>query len=1173
MNKDFFNLLSEKLNVGSMRSIYLSAVPGRYRARMDLQELNKIDENFAEKLLENLFSKDSFEMKIKMTNEEKNEKTEKKIQYLYNEEMNIFREEGISSFSLGYPIFVKQSSKTKAVMKAPLFIWKLNIKRSKININEFIIYKDADVDVEINKVFIMQILSENKVNLLNIFEDEITDADGIITFENIRNIITKISKEIPIDMSAINEFKMEKFPDSVEEINQKGIETSYIFQGAILGLFKRQNEGIIQDFSAIKENFDKYRFNVEKRDNFQLIKNTSISTDPSQQNVIETLTDTQYKIIQGPPGTGKSQTLTAIITNSLENGANILIVCEKKTALDVIYEKLAELGLDDLVAMLSDPSTDRRNIVKRVRDLEENMNKIVSFPEFDENKYTYVATEYKNLKEKYRNHQKLLENTLTGTVLKSDEVTLKLLEGKNYPKYYFVDTQKADIQYIYKILDSVNRILNKIGSMEKVRSFEKIYNEKIKNIPSYEIFFDEISKVLEDIGKIASFIEEGIRQYGVQFKDFAGVNKLKVSLFSIFNHKMKDIKTKWMDIDFNSGKINEFNRKYTDRNFTGHDYEIYLKELKDFSSLLDEVEKNRQEFVTFINDKKTTELTREDEVFINNFTKYIEENKIENKEDFLTSSYYYSLLQNSNIKADKYNDYNINIGKLIEYDKHIRDNQKYRIKKYWAEIRKRALSNLSQKEEIKVLYNLRKNAKYGKINTLREIIGKDSTFFKNIFPVIMTDPNTCSALFPLEEGLFDIVLFDEASQLKLEEVLPSLMRGKYKIVSGDMHQMPPSNYFGTEIDNKDMTNNENIDEETLFLADSESLLDYVNSLSTDTNMSYLDFHYRSRHPKLINFSNAAFYESRLVPMPAKKEYVPIEYYEVNGLYSGRKNDDEAKKIIEYIFSDKVIMEDKILSVGIVTLNLEQKTNIVNKINEFLRNNDTEENRNRYNVLVENNLFIKNLENVQGDERDIMILSTTFGKNEDGKFIQNFGPLNNSERGYKLLNVLITRAKYKFAVFTSVPSENITSWEDEISRNGNNGKGIFYTYLAYAKAVSTENTEMENIILDRLSQSKMKNMSIPYEKLKYEDLKILEIIKKEIPFDENEEEIVKNYKIGGFNLDYAVKKKESENARVVIEFNKVDKISGDTSIRSIIYRKGMFEGMGYTYKLLNMVDYI
>ena len=113
---------------------------------------------------------------------------------------------------------------------------------------------------------------------------------------------------------------------------------------------------------------------------------------------------------------------------------------------------------------------------------------------------------------------------------------------------------------------------------------------------------------------------------------------------------------------------------------------------------------------------------------------------------------------------------------------------------------------------------------------------------------------------------------------------------------------------------------ENIDDEMLFLADSESLLDYANNLNSDMNMSYLDFHYRSKHPKLINFSNAAFYESRLVPMPAKKEYKPIEYYDINGKYSGRKNDDEADKIVEYIFSDNVVMDNKILSVGIVTLN-------------------------------------------------------------------------------------------------------------------------------------------------------------------------------------------------------------------------------------------------------------
>ena len=478
---------------------------------------------------------------------------------------------------------------------------------------------------------------------------------------------------------------------------------------------------------------------------------------------------------------------------------------------------------------------------------------------------------------------------------------------------------------------------------------------------------------------------------------------------------------------------------------------------------------------------------------------------------------------------------------------------------------------MGKEDNIKMLYNLRKNAKYGKINTLREIIGTDVEFFKKIFPVIMTDPNTCSAVFPLQEGIFDLVIFDEASQLKLEEVLPSMMRGKYKIVSGDIHQMPPSNYFGAEMDQKE-TDNEEIDEETLFLADSESLLDYVNNLNEDVVMSYLDFHYRSKHPKLINFSNAAFYESRLVPMPSKSEYTPIEYYRVDGVYKARKNDDEADKIIEHIFSDKILIDGKLPSVGIVTLNLEQKTNIVNRINSYLRENDNETVKSRYNELLEKNMFVKNLENVQGDERDVMIFSTTFGKNEEGKFIQNFGPLNNQQKGYKLLNVLITRAKYKFDVFTSIPEENINMWENEIIKNGNNGRGVFYAYLAYAQAVSENDIDKENRILDTLAVNKTKYSSVPYEKIQETDSKIVKIIAKETGLAENEE-VVKNYRIGGFILPYAVKDKDADRAKTVIDINDIEIFNGKTAYRGLIYRKNMFEGMGYKYKLLNMADYI
>ena len=1166
MNINLLNLLAEKLNTGSMRSIYLSAMPGRYRARMDLSDFDKIDINFSKSFFENLFTKKSFSMKIRMTNEEKNQTVERKIQYLFNENMNILREEGINSLALGYPILVKQNNKTKSVMKSPLFIWKLDITRSKSDMNEFTISKDENSSAEINKVLLMQLLSDDKTNLSDVYDLGKDEDESILTYEEIKNILSEINKKLKIEYS--EEFKIEKFPENAEKIDEKGKEAPFIFYGGVLGLFKRQNEGIIQDFNILTENFSQFKFNVSERDDFQLNKNTSISTDPSQQNVVETLTDTQYKIIQGPPGTGKSQTLTAIITNSLENGANILIVCEKKTALDVIYEKLSELGLGDLTVMLNDPVKDRRDVVRRVRDLADNLPKT---EQFDEAKYEYSVMEYKNLKEKYNNHQKALKENMRNTNLTVNDTMLNLLEGKEHQNYYHVDTEKNNTDTVYRILDIVDRLLNKIGAIDKIRKFEEIYNDKFKNIQSYEIFFEETSNTLNDAKKMINFIKDNMSKYGKQFEEFFGVNKLKVSIFSIFNSKIKSIKNAWEDIYKNSRKIYEYNDKYIDRKFTQHDYGKYEKELEEFSGILNEIVDNRNGFMSFIDEKKNREVTREEEAFINNFIKYVDENKIEDRKEFLKLSYYYSLLQNSNIKNEMYRDYSVNIEKLLEHDKFITENQKYQIKKNWQETRRRALGSMGKEDNIKMLYNLRKNAKYGKINTLREIIGSDVEFFKKIFPVIMTDPNTCSAVFPLQEGIFDLVIFDEASQLKLEEVLPSMMRGKYKIVSGDIHQMPPSNYFGAEMEQKE-TDNEEIDEESLFLADSESLLDYVNNLNGDVVMSYLDFHYRSKHPKLINFSNAAFYESRLVPMPSKSEYTPIEYYRVNGIYKARKNDDEADRIIEYIFSDKILIDGKLPSVGIVTLNLEQKTNIVNRINSYLRENDSEAVRNRYNELLEKNMFVKNLENVQGDERDIMIFSTTFGKNEDGKFIQNFGPLNNQQKGYKLLNVLITRSKYRFAVFTSIPEENINTWENEITKNGNNGKSVFYAYLAYAQAVSENDTDKENRILDVLAVNKTKYSSIPYEKIQETDSKIVKIIAKETGLGENEE-IVKNYRIGGFILPYAVKDKDADKAKTVIDINDIETFDGKTAYRGLIYRKNMFEGMGYKYKLLNMADYI
>jgi len=213
-------------------------------------------------------------------------------------------------------------------------------------------------------------------------------------------------------------------------------------------------------------------------------------------------------------------------------GTELLVGDIVNTNSQYISKKLTDIGLGDLTVMLNDPVKDRRDIVKRVRDLAENLPKT---EQFDEAKYEYSVMEYKALKEKYNNHQKSLEENMKNTNLTVNDAMLNLLGGKEYQDYYHVDTEKNNTDTVYRILDIVDRLLNKIGTIDKIRKFEGIYNEKFKNIQSYEVFFEETSNTLNDAKKMINFIKDNTSKYGKQFEEFFGVNKLKVSIFSILS--------------------------------------------------------------------------------------------------------------------------------------------------------------------------------------------------------------------------------------------------------------------------------------------------------------------------------------------------------------------------------------------------------------------------------------------------------------------------------------------------------------------------------------------------------------------------------------------------------------------------------------------------------------
>lgn len=375
----------------------------------------------------------------------------------------------------------------------------------------------------------------------------------------------------------------------------------------------------------------------------------------------------------------------------------------------------------------------------------------------------------------------------------------------------------------------------------------------------------------------------------------------------------------------------------------------------------------------------------------------------------------------------------------------------------------------------KRLYNKR-GTQERRRSTLRQIVHTDFELFTAFFPVCLVNPVVCSALFPLRRGLFDLVIFDEAGQLRIEDTFCALWRGKTQIISGDIHQMPPSDYFMSQqtlfIENTGtLQGGEPEDTDTMItsdgeLADRESLLGYAED--TNFEQSYLDFHYRSQHPYLIDFSNAAFYQSRLVPMPAIAPYTPIRFEAVDGIYNDRTNEAEATAIVRYLLSPALLEQTGVNgSVGIATFNLYQRNLILDKLQAIKAEGG--EAAAQITNLEANGLFVKNLENIQGDERDVMLLSTTFGTREDGKFIQNFGVLNRA-KGYRLLNVIITRARRYLCVFTSIPTVYYSRYAEELKQASPSGRAYLYAYLAYAQAVWQGNDSTRTQILRQLSQA-------------------------------------------------------------------------------------------------------
>jgi very-short-patch-repair endonuclease len=303
---------------------------------------------------------------------------------------------------------------------------------------------------------------------------------------------------------------------------------------------------------------------------------------------------------------------------------------------------------------------------------------------------------------------------------------------------------------------------------------------------------------------------------------------------------------------------------------------------------------------------------------------------------------------------------------------------------------------------------------------VRQLVRRAGRALQALKPCFMMGPLSVAQYLAPGYMKFDLVIMDEASQLRPEDAIGSVARGEQLVVVGDRMQLPPTSFFDRMGDEQMEEESERSEES---LADAESILDVATVLYRPARL--LRWHYRSRHGSLIAYSNKEFYKNKLVVFPSpvpRSRGLGVKLIRVKtGLYEDRRNHPEAERVVEAAFQHMAKRPEE--SLGIVTLNSTQRELIEEIFEQRLKAEPLAQNYISESQKGLTPFFIKNLENVQGDERDVIYISVTYGPNAAGRTYQRFGPIN-GPTGHRRLNVLFTRARRRVVVFSSLASDDI-----------------------------------------------------------------------------------------------------------------------------------------------------
>ncbi|RDU37108.1 helicase [Neobacillus piezotolerans] len=1204
--------MRDKLNDISRRNRSIRLLKLYNKWSFDLAELDKVAngpdcQSIVEKIIKQ--SKSDITILKPTLDDEHSMALSKGLTDLARNMKGIEEETGVHDFYLGFP-FLSGTLIDGTFFQAPLFLYPLRIEKSNVGSQKWLL-KVEEGGPQINRTLFLAFRKLNNTSYSEEFFEKAAEMAKNFDYDAWLSFLQENEMKVSFTKTGITRLIQYKTNEVPEVANMTMLEN------AVIGNFPQGSSSLVKDYDELislseedsrlglvgtlisqldsesGEELEDEEVGEESNQPVEILN--LLQADGSQEEIIK---EARYKkgiVVHGPPGTGKSQVIVNLITDGLNRGKKILVVCQKRAALDVVYQRLDGLGLSNNVALIHDEKNDRKRLYAKVATvLEHNMisyqeavqflasvSKKLAAHEDLLNKIAKALYEYQNfgfrLYDLYGRAKPVEETSqiidLFAVLSNLNRDNLDDIAGKVYTyaewyerfgyEEYHLKPRKSFASFSIKDKLEAVELLEKAIQKAK-QSAEYLESLDYKKItPAYtwlvENKLEKIYPDLEDGNKKTlqglrlwwwtSFSGKSIIEELLEGEKFKGTNStewLKIKQSLITMHQLGKVTKEMADeIEklkryFNDDVVDKFKKRISEGDIPLKDLDKMLEYVhRDFEDLqqmdsywnaLSEVEKN---IIEKLQAKKGTgadlpELWKD--LFINSaFVQWIEQTERKHPEV-------------QKISTNEFNRIRTAFAQLIEEKRKVAT--QYLIHSLTKNV------DAAQRQFPKNLKELKHQVgKKRQIWPVRRVVNNfASNGLVDILPVWLASPEIVSSIFPLQEGLFDLVIFDEASQCTVESGIPSVYRAKQLIVAGDEKQLPPFTMFQSSIVNDDE------DEEGEYETDeSVSLLNLAKRRFPE---KILQWHYRSLYEELINFSNHAFYNGYVQIAPNVipfKNPPALQWKMADGRWINQCNEVEAEEVVRTL--KDILIKQPGKTVGIITFNAKQQTKILDLIEK--RAAEDEEFNAVYSQKMSRDLdervFVKNIENVQGDERDIILFSIAYAKNEEGKVYNRFGMLN-KKGGENYLNVAITRAKEGIVVVSSVEPEELN-----VANASHVGPKLLKSYLKYVKAISTQQRDQISAVIQEINENVNTHVQkldlhfdSPFEEQVYKQLRNLGY------------EVATQVGMSGYRIDMAIVHPNDSSRYILgVECDGAMYHSSANAKERDIYRQRFLENRGWT----------